>query len=67
MRYSKYHLCLQVTYFYFNKIKGKIEIKKERGIYCTIDSVKDVANGIIDLILKSKDEYIYKMNVPLGA
>ena len=28
------------------------QIKKEKGIYCTIDSVKDVANGIIDIMIK---------------
>jgi len=48
-------------------LKGKFEIKKDRGIYCTIDSVKDVANGIIEIMLKSKEIYIEKMNVPLGS
>ena len=40
-----------VFFFLLKKFKGKFEIKKDRGIYCTIDSVKEFATNIIEKIL----------------
>jgi len=42
-------------------------ILKEKGIKCTIDTVKDYLNALIDIIKSDfRQQFVEKINIPLG-